>query len=550
MNPRVLVIAAGGVVALAAAVAGWVALFDISQRWELEAGQPAFITFAGLSAPILGMAILRRHPQEWTGPLLTISVIAAMVAACRTTRLGDLSQVAGIVALVTVVLPALVAVTHPALQAPQSVRRAIMWCFWLTAGVGLLVSYLAATDNYVPRAWWFAPGGVGPAGPLAIAVFGVYSVAVMATATGVIVFALHRYWSMPLGGRSALRPLVLPLLAWMVSVGAATCWTLLDGITSPHWVSDAENTLFVILPAFLVCVLAAGIGWIDLMVRRPARSVLAARNEGLYHSRARETYVEQYLSRALADPTIRVLYPVVPLDGGWVEEWMDGNGQLVTPDVTSPDRAVTLIRRGSTLIGLIEQDAAAAARPDAVELVATGAGLMMETERLMAAARRDLEQSRLLATRLLSAADQPRAELRAQLLAGPLDGLDTAATDLAAGANLADIAVRLQTIAAQVRTISHGVFPPSLTSGGLRAAIPEADVPDHRYPAMVEMTAYLATRDDRSATIADTTTADGPALRITTELIPAATLRDRVAALGGSVEHTGARWSITVPATG
>ena len=118
---------------------------------------------------------------------------------------------------------------------------------------------------------------------------------------------------------------------------------------------------------------------------------------------------------------------------------------MVRSDVTSPDRVVTLIRRGSTLIGMIEQDAAAATRPDAVELVATGAGLIMETERLMAAARRDLEQSRLLAARLLSASDDPRAELRAQLLTGPLDDLACAAADLAAGASITEIAPRLAT---------------------------------------------------------------------------------------------------------
>ena len=112
---------------------------------------------------------------------------------------------------------------------------------------------------------------------------------------------------------------------------------------------------------------------------------------------------------------------------------------------------MTLIRRGSTQIGLIEQDAATAARPDALELVATGAGLIMETERLMAAARRDLEQSRQLASRLLSASDEPRAELRARLADGPLHDLAVAAADLADGASLTDIAQRLQRISAQVR---------------------------------------------------------------------------------------------------
>jgi hypothetical protein len=296
-------------------------------------------------------------------------------------------------------------------------------------------------------------------------------------------------------------------------------------------------------------VFAVGIGWIEVMVRRPARSEFTAVKEsGVHPSRPAE--VERYLSRALADSSIRVLYPVIPADGGWVEDWINGSGEMVRSDVTSPERAVTLIRRGSTLIGMIEQDAAAAARPDAVELVATGAGLMMETERLMAAARRDLEQSRLLAARLLSASDDPRAELRAQLLTGPLDDLAFAAADLAAGTSITEIAPRLAAISAEVRAISHGVFPYSLTTGGLRVALPGVGAPDRRYPAPVEMTAYLIARFDRSAVIADTTLLDHEALRITTGVAPIPTVRDRVAALDGHLEQAGSRWTITLPTAG
>jgi hypothetical protein len=259
------------------------------------------------------------------------------------------------------------------------------------------------------------------------------------------------------------------------------------------------------------------------------------------------SYVERFLSRALADPSIRVLYPVAPVDGGWVEEWMDGNGEIVNPDVSNSDRAVTLIRRGSTVIGMIEQDAAAATRPDAVELVATGAGLIMETERLSAAARRDLEQSRLLAVRLLSASDDPRAELRAELLTGPLEDLACAAADLADGATIGEIAPRLAAVSAQVRTISHGVFPHSLTSGGLSAALPKADVPDRRFSAPIEMTAYLLARSDQTAVIDESTRIGRPVLRISTGVDPAPTVRDRVAALDGRLEQTDSRWTISLP---
>lgn len=264
--------------------------------------------------------------------------------------------------------------------------------------------------------------------------------------------------------------------------------------------------------------------------------------------------VERYLSRALADPSIRVLYPVLPETDGWVEDWVDSLGRPVVPDLADPDRAVTVIRRGSTLIGMIELDAAVSARPDAVELVATGAGLTMETERLMAAARRDLEQSRLLASRLLSASDEPRADLRDQLLSGPLHQLELVRADLAGGSPLLGVLPRLNAISAEVRVISHGVFPAALATGGLRAGMPAVVAPDRRYADVIEMTAYLAARADPTARITEIHPPKDSGLRIVTTAAPTTAVRDRVTALGGHVERlpggldeADARWTIALP---
>jgi hypothetical protein len=171
----------------------------------------------------------------------------------------------------------------------------------------------------------------------------------------------------------------------------------------------------------------------------------------------------------------------------------------------------------------------------------------METERLMAAARRDLESSRELAARLLSAADQPRELLRAELLAGPLGELACTGTDLAQGTPLAEVVPRLNRIAAEVRAMSHGVFPPSLTSGGLPAALSGALAPNHRYPPVIEMTAYLAARSDDSAEISDAVLDGEPAVLIRSGVPPTDAVRDRVTALGGRMEAAEDRWAITVP---
>jgi len=552
MNARVIGAIALWVVAVPAVTAAWVILVATDAVGDVDGGQAVFVTLVALSAPALGTALLRRHPDEWTGPLLGTTALIAMLAACRAAPLGVMSQVTGILALVTVLLPAVIALNHPALQPSQGGTRGIgfrivMWCWWITAATGAVVGAVGLSSAAVPSQWWNTPRP-GPPLPAATTLMTGYTLVVI-IATGVtIAAAITRYRAMPRGGRAALRPLVIPLVAWSAATAVTSGWILIYGVTEPaaNLREDPNAALYALLPPLLVGALAAGIGWIDIMVRRPSVPVgtdAVVRDR----SRGRETYVERYLSRALADPSIQVLYPIQPGPTSWVEDWVDSRGRVVQPDVARPERAVTLIRRGSTLIGLIEQDAAVTARPDAVELVATGAGLIMETEGLMAAARSDLEQSRQLASRLLSASDQPRAELRTQLLDGPLEELARARTDLAAGAPLAEIVPRLNGIASQVRTISHGVFPAALSSGGLSAVMSDVGVPNRRYPAVTEMTVYLAARSDRSASIVATTLDDEPVLRILGDLPPSDAVRDRVAALGGQVEPVATRWSITIP---
>ncbi|MEP6796676.1 MAG: hypothetical protein ABI890_00950, partial [Lapillicoccus sp.] len=191
--------------------------------------------------------------------------------------------------------------------------------------------------------------------------------------------------------------------------------------------------------------------------------------------------------------------------------------------------------------------AATTAHPDAVELVATGAGLIMETERLRASAASDLEQARLLAERLLVASDEPRSALRTTLVNGPLAELDSIALALRRGTPVADVVTRLTAVAAEVRAISHGVLPASLATGGLRASLGGHLVPDRRYAPVIEMTTYLAAQADPAATIEETMGEGGPFLVIHTGPAPAADVRDRVTALGGTVSSHDGGWIVGLP---
>lgn len=527
-------IAALWAIAVLVVVAGWAELAARNNLLYVSTGQAVFFTLSALAAPGLATAMLRRHPGESSGLLLGATVLASMLGACRFADLGPVAPIAGVTALMLVLLPAVLVVRYPALRCPTPVVRFITTCFWIAAVLGAAAAVVLLASGSVPAPVWYTrPSAHGPG--LAIALLLAQAV-VVATAAATLV-ATYYLRVLPLNARRALRPMMLPTIGWCASVTASAIWTVVESVRSPLQIEVAANdsTKFIVLPAVLIGVLAAGVGWIDLTVRTRSSAATTSMRPEL------GTNVEQYLSRALADPSIRVLYPLENA------QWVDATGLPTDPDLANNDRAATVIMRGGTVIGLIDQDAAITARPDAVELIATGAGLIMETERLMAAATRDLEQARLLAERLLSASDGPRAQLRAELLAGPLAELDAVQSALMQGATVADVVPHLTAVAAQVRTISHGVFPLSLTTSGLKDALDCAVVTEHRYALVIEMTAYLAAINDPEATIDETTDADGPALRIHTGRPPSTDVGDRITALGGEVSRAGSRWTITLP---
>lgn len=535
MTRRRLAMTALWVAAVLTISAGW---FEVVTRVGIDrvnSGQAVFLTLCALAAPALATVMTSRHPDDPTGVLLGLTILTTMLAACRTTDLGSVAPIAGLTALVAAPLPAVVVSRYPALTFPQHTVRLVSRCFWVSAAVGLVLGVLLLLGGSVPTAQWFTtlPGPVGiPATVLLVVRAGLVCTGPTALAAACVI------GRMPRAARVAARPIRWPVTCWALSLTAGEVWGALRGVKTPtrDMFVGPDATLFVILPAALVGALAAGIGWIDLTARIPTS------RSGNPAPRTSVVNVEQYLARALADPSIRVRYPV---DGG--QSWVTAAGVTVLPETETADRATTVIVRGSQVIGLIDQDAAVTAHPDAVELVATGAGLIMETERLRASAASDLEQARLLAQRLLVASDEPRSELRTALVNGPLAELDSIARLLRSGTPVADVVVRLTAVATDVRAISHGVFPASLATGGLRASLGGHLVPDRRYAPVIEMTTYLATHADLAATIEESVGEEGPRLVVRTGSAPAVDVRDRVTALGGTISGQDGRWVVGLP---
>ncbi|MEO6999983.1 MAG: hypothetical protein ABI112_18050 [Terracoccus sp.] len=522
----------GTVIALGAGWAGVVTRVGIDR---VDSGQGVFLSLCGLAAPALATAMTARHPDEPTGRLLGLTVLATMLAACRTTDLGPVAPVAGVTGLLLAPLPALVVSRYSALTFPPRIVLLVSRCFWASAALGVVLALVLVLGGSVPTALWFttSPGPVGGLTKILLVVH-----AALVCAGPLVLAATSVIRRIPRASRVAARPILWPVAGWALALTAGEVWGVACAAGAPTRDLSAvlDPTPFVILPAFLVGTLAAGIGWIDLTVRIPTLP------SGTFSPRTSTVNVEQYLARALADPSIRVRYPV---DGA--QSWVSAAGSSDSPETGTADRATTVIVRGSRLIGLIDQDAATTAHPDAVELVATGAGLIMETERLRASAASDLEQARILAERLLVASDEPRSALRTTLVHGPLAELDSVAQTLADGTPVADVVARLTAVAADVRAISHGVLSASLATGGLRASLGGHLVPDRRYAPVIEMTTYLAAQADPTATVEETMGDEGPCLVVHTGPAPAADVRDRVTALGGTVSRHGSGWVIRVP---
>jgi hypothetical protein len=119
-------------------------------------------------------------------------------------------------------------------------------------------------------------------------------------------------------------------------------------------------------------------------------------------------------------------------------------------------------------------------------------------------------------------------------VAGPLLSLERIEDALASGGDPADAARRLQEVAADVRKISHGVYPAELTEGGLPAALTHAsEVPAARFDPAIEITAFLAADGDSGARI---TAEQGQLVISLSEPPREPTLLERVAVLDGVID--------------
>ncbi len=146
---------------------------------------------------------------------------------------------------------------------------------------------------------------------------------------------------------------------------------------------------------------------------------------------------------------------------------------------------------------MLDHDIALSMAPDTLHTAAALAGLAFDANRLLAVSEGRLAEARRLGERLLGADIAMRAEMEELLDEGPIARLRTLRIDLYFGAPIDSVVESIRQATAEVRELSHGLYPPELIEGGLGAVVGDRrGAPRRRLPAAVEVTAFRLVTDD------------------------------------------------------
>ena len=156
----------------------------------------------------------------------------------------------------------------------------------------------------------------------------------------------------------------------------------------------------------------------------------------------------------VGDPTLQLAFA----DG--TGRWIAPSGEVHLDDLRY-DRATTVVTRGGRPIGVLDHDIALSAAPDALHTAANLAGLAFDANQLLAVSEGRLAEARRLGERLLGADTAMRREVEELLDDGPIKRLRACAGELLFGAPIRDVVDPIRQATAEVRQLSHGLYPPS-----------------------------------------------------------------------------------------
>ena len=274
------------------------------------------------------------------------------------------------------------------------------------------------------------------------------------------------------------------------------------------------------------------------------------------------------LADALGDPSLRLGYPLS--DGG---PTVDADGRTIALAGT-PAR----ILRENELVALVELAGKPPPTAALSRALTPASRLALANERLRAEELYRLNELAELRRRIVVTGDDARRRLERDLHDGAQQRLLTVSIDLRVALRLAEDSGRAEAAAllrqageriadalAELREVAHGIFPTTLTTSGLAAAL--QTLADHRpvvlvseleagrrFPSEIETAAY--------AIVAACTDAESSAVRVRLEERSgelavsveggawnggAESARERVGAIGGTITRAGATVDVSLP---
>lgn len=317
------------------------------------------------------------------------------------------------------------------------------------------------------------------------------------------------------------------LLAVLVAVVLLRRLLRSDGVT--------RRTLAPVLLAGLVLAPAYVVGQLGLLPETPARwlylltqplvplSVLAGLVSARLHRGAVADLVLELdrgatgdelrdaLARCLGDPTLRLVFPVVPSPDG--VRHVDATGQPAPLDRV-PGRARTPVAQDGEAVAVLEHDPALLDDPGLLDAVVAASRLVLRNAQLTAQVRAQVGELQRSRERLVVAVDAERRRLERDLHDGLQQQLLAIALELGRlrrtaaedgsptlGASLGRAAADLEEAIDELRRFARGLHPQVLTDRGVPAALEalaqraplpmEIDAVLDRLPPAVESTLYL-----------------------------------------------------------
>jgi len=314
--------------------------------------------------------------------------------------------------------------------------------------------------------------------------------------TGVVLTLIIRHWR---SARGWSRRAMVPLVWISCAVGAEQILT--GGALNLPLSSLVSASL-----APLVLLTGPTLFVVSTVRARTARGAVGAAVVDLEPG-APPARLRDALARALGDSTLQLAFRL-PDGAGY----LDTSGQVVDPARPAPGRAVTPVTEASGAV--LVHDAGLGQEPQLVRLTAAAASMALEHARLQAEVQAQLEQVRASRARLVEAGDAERRRLERDLHDGAQQRLVTlslalgmardraAKADPELGSLIESARKEAREALTELRELARGIHPAVLTETGLTGAIqalversPVATtitaVPDRRYPAAIESTAYF-----------------------------------------------------------